>query len=105
MVVAGIISLFQEASKCYDDALEHEKPHVPSRSSFCSKISRMRVISSPQARAAAEEVLSRIIMPILPPIVFGTAHVSSMLQDGSVDVFGTSADVVDRIRHALRLVM
>ena len=29
------------------------------------KISRMRVISSPQARAAAEEVLSRIIMPIL----------------------------------------
>ena len=36
------------------------------------------------------------LMPILNhPIVFGTAHVISMLQDGSVDVFGTSADVVE----------
>ena len=46
----------QKASKCYDDALEHEKPHVPCGRPLC-KISRMRVISSPQARAAAEEVL------------------------------------------------
>ena len=62
---------------------------------FC-KISRMRFISSPQARAVLRKSAVECLMPILNhPIVFGTAHVISMLQDGSVDVFGTSADVVE----------
>ena len=77
----------QEASKCYVDALEHEKPHVPLLVVLYSKISRMRVISSPQVLAAAEEVLSRIVdVYFEPPVVFSTAQVSSMLQDGLVDV-------------------
>jgi hypothetical protein len=51
------------------------------------KISRMRVISSPQVLAAAEQVLRRIVdVYFEPPVEFSSARVRSMLQDGSVDV-------------------
>ena len=66
----------QEASKCYADALEHEKPDVPLLVVLYGKISRMRVISSPQVLAAAEQVLRRIVdVYFEPPIVFSTAQV------------------------------
>jgi hypothetical protein len=67
--------------------LKHEKPDVPLLVVLYGKISRMRVISSPQVLAAAEQVLRRIVdVYFEPPLVFSTAQVRSMLQDGSVDV-------------------
>jgi hypothetical protein len=77
----------QEASKCYVHALQNEKPNVPSLVVLYGKISRMRVISSPQVLAAAEQVLRRIVdVYFKPPIVFSCTQLQSMLQDGSVDV-------------------
>ena len=77
----------QEASKCYADALQQEKPDVSLLVVLYGKISRMRVISSPQVLAAAEQVLRRIVdVYFEPPVEFSSAQVRSMLQDGSVDV-------------------
>ena len=67
----------QEASKCYADALQHEKPDVPLLVVLYGKISRMRVISSPQVLAAAEQVLRRIVdIYFEPPVVFSSDSVS-----------------------------
>jgi hypothetical protein len=77
----------QKASRCYVDALQHEKPDVSLLVALYGKISRMRVISSPQVLAAAEQVLRRIVdVYFEPPVEFSSARVRSMLQDGSVDV-------------------
>jgi hypothetical protein len=77
----------QQASKCYADALQHERPDVPLLVVLYGKISRMRVISSPQVLAAAEQVLRRMAdVYFEPPVVFSRTQVRSMLQDGSVDV-------------------
>ena len=77
----------QQASKCYADALQHEKPDVPLLVVLYGKISRMRVISSPQVLAAAEQVLRRIAdIYFEPPIVLSRDQIRSMLQDGSVDI-------------------
>ena len=74
----------QKASRCYVDALQHEKPDV---SLLVALYRRMRVISSPQVLAAAEQVLRRIVdVYFEPPVEFSSARVRSMLQDGSVDV-------------------
>ena len=77
----------QEALRGYVDALQHEKPDVSLLVVLYGKISRMRVISSPQVLAAAEQVLSRIVdVYFEPPVEFSSAQIRSMLQDGSVDV-------------------
>ena len=77
----------QKASRGYVDALQHEKPDVSLLVALYGKISRMRVISSPQVLAAAEQVLRRIVdVYFEPPVEFSSAQIRSMLQDGSVDV-------------------
>jgi hypothetical protein len=49
----------------------------------------MRVISSPQVFAAAEQLLRQIVDVYFEPSVeFSSAQIRSMLQDGSVDVLG-----------------
>ena len=77
----------QEASKCYVDALQREKPDVPSLVVLYGKISRMRAISSSHVLAAAEQVLRRIAdVYFEPPVVLSRDQIRSMLRDGSVDV-------------------
>ena len=83
----------QEASKCYIDALQHDKPDVASLVLLYEKISRMRVISSPQVIAAAEQVLRRIVDALSEPAVpFTTARVQTMLGSGSADVLRNFAE-------------
>ena len=77
----------QKASKCYAHALQNEKPDISLLVVLYGKISRMRVISSPQVLAAAEQVLRRIVdVYFEPAVALSSAQVRSMLQDGSVDV-------------------
>ena len=57
----------QAASKCFADALQHDKPDIASLTVLYEKISRMRVMSSPAVLAAAEEVLRRIIDTLFEP--------------------------------------
>lgn len=57
------------ASKCFADALQHDKPDLASLTVLYEKISRMRVISSPAVLAAAEQVLGQIIDTLFEPAV------------------------------------
>jgi hypothetical protein len=77
----------QEASKCFVDALQHEKPNIGSIVVLYEKLSRMRVISSPEVLAAAEEVVKRIIDTLLQtPISLTSERVHEMFESGSADI-------------------
>jgi hypothetical protein len=62
----------QAASKCFADALQHDKPDIASLTVLYEKISRMGVISSPAVLAAAEDVLGRIIDTLFEPAIVVT---------------------------------
>lgn len=75
------------ASKCFVDALQHEKPDVASLVALYEKTSRMRVISSPRVLADAEKVLGSIIDALSQPAVTLTNDkVREMFETGSADV-------------------
>src|SRR5215470_9411580 len=77
----------QAASKCFVDALQHEKPNVASLVEMYEKMSRMRVISSPQVFANAEQVLRRIIDALSePPVTLTNDKIREMFETGSADV-------------------
>jgi hypothetical protein len=76
----------QIASKCFADALQHDKPDLASLTVLYEKISRMRVMSSPAVLAAAEQVLGRIIDTLFEPAVAVTnAKVREMFETGKGD--------------------
>jgi len=77
----------QVASKCFVDALQHEKADVASLVAIYEKTSRMRVISSPRVLADAEQVLKRIIDALSePPVTLTNDKVREMFETGSADV-------------------
>jgi hypothetical protein len=59
----------QEASKCYADAIQRDNPDIAALVILHGKISRMRVISSPQVLAAADKVLRRIVDVYVKPAI------------------------------------
>ena len=57
----------EAATRCYTDALQHEKPDIPALVSLYGKIGRMRVLSSPRVLASAEQIGQKIINMYLEP--------------------------------------
>jgi hypothetical protein len=57
----------EAATRCYTDALQHEKPDIPALVSLYGKIGRMRVLSSPRVLASAEQIGQKIINIYLEP--------------------------------------
>jgi hypothetical protein len=57
----------EEASKCYIDALQHDKADVPALVSLYAKVNRMRVQSSPKVVEIAEEIARKIVDTYLEP--------------------------------------
>ena len=51
----------EEASKCYIDALQHDKGDIPALVNVYTKIARMRVISSPKVIETAEQIGRKIV--------------------------------------------
>jgi hypothetical protein len=87
----------QEASRCFVNALEHEKPDIASLVVLYEKISRMRILSSTPVIADAEQVLRRIIDTLSdPPIAFTNAKVREMFETGSADVLRNFSEIVSR---------
>ena len=77
----------QVASKCFVDALQHEKPDIASLVAIYEKTSRMRVVSSPRVLTDAEQVLRRIIDALSePPVILTNDKVREMFETGSADV-------------------
>jgi hypothetical protein len=51
----------EEASKCYIDALQHDKADIPSLVGLYAKIGRMRVLSSERVVQCAEHIARKIL--------------------------------------------
>src|ERR1700745_3454397 len=50
-----------EASKCYIDALQHDKADIPSLVGLYAKLSRMRMLSSDPVVAGADLICKKIL--------------------------------------------
>ncbi len=75
----------EEASKCYADALQHDKGDMSALVALYSKIGRMRVLSTPKVVAAAEKIGRRILDTYLD--ADKTFHeIREMLENNSVDI-------------------
>src|SRR5271169_1886473 len=57
----------EEASKCYIDALQHDKGDIPALVTLYTKIGRMRVVSSPKVIETAEQIGRTILDTYLQP--------------------------------------
>jgi len=67
------------------------------------KLSRMRIISSPEVLAAAEEVVKRIINTLLQPAISLTSEkVRQMFESGSADILRSFGEACRLEFDALR---
>ena len=57
----------EEASKCYIDALQHDRADIPSLVGVYAKLSRMRALSSAPVVQRADEVARKILDTYLEP--------------------------------------
>ena len=75
----------ERAVKCYGDALQHGQADIPALVSIYAKIDRMRVLSSADVVANAEEIGRRILNTYLEPNkAFPELRV--MIMSGSIDL-------------------
>jgi hypothetical protein len=77
----------EEASKCYIHALQHHQPDILVLVALYAKTSEMRVISSPEVLAAAEDVVRRLVDTYSnADITFADIELKTLIQDGSFDL-------------------
>src|SRR3974390_2748029 len=75
----------EEASKCYIDALQHDKGDIPALVTLYTKIGRMRVLSPPNVLAAAEQIGHKILATYLQPDK-AFLELREMVQSNSIDI-------------------
>ena len=97
----------EEASKCYIDAIQHHEPDILVLVALYAKTSEMRVVSSPEVLAAAENVVRRLIDTYSnPDIDLTDIELRALVQDGSFDLLRDFSESCraefDRL-HAQRL--
>ena len=75
----------EEASKCYIDALQHDKGDIPALVTLYTKIQRMRILSPQNVVAAAEQIGHKILDTYLQPDrTF--LELREMVQSNSIDI-------------------
>lgn len=74
----------EEASKCYIDALQHDKADIPALVGLYAKIGRMRVLSSPTVVQYAEQIGREILDTYLKPDK-SFLELREMVNSGSID--------------------
>jgi hypothetical protein len=80
----------EDASKTYGDALQHEKTDVSALVGIYTRISRMRVLSSPKVVESAEQVAKAIVDAYLAPNV-SFPELRDLMEKGQLDplrIFG-----------------
>ena len=76
----------EEASKCYIDALQHHQPDISLLVVLYAKMSRMRVLASPNVLAAAERALKRIMDAYSEAdVTFTNTNLRTMVRQSSFD--------------------
>ena len=88
----------EAATRCYNDALQNEKPDFPALVSLYGKIGRMRVLSTPRVLASAEQIGQKIINMYLEPnkTFF---ELREMINKNAIDILG---DFGEACREELR---
>jgi hypothetical protein len=77
----------EEASKCYMDAIQHHKPDILVLVALYAKTSEMRVVSSPELLAAADNVVGRLVETYSrPDLTLTDIELKTLVQDGSFDL-------------------
>jgi hypothetical protein len=74
----------EDASKIYGDALQHDKANISALVGIYTRISRMRVLSSPKVVEAADQAARAIINAYLAPNVT-FPELPEMLEKGWLD--------------------
>src|SRR6202047_5396926 len=75
----------EAASKCYVDALQHDKADLPALVELYVRVGRMRILSSPKVVETAELVARRIIDTYLEPNKT-FLELREMANSGSIDL-------------------
>ena len=74
-----------EASKCYIDALQHDKADVAGLVGLYAKLSRLRMLSSDTVVASAEQITRRIVDTYLEPQK-DFVELRDMVNNGTIDL-------------------
>jgi hypothetical protein len=74
-----------EASKCYIDALQHDKADVPGLVGLYAKLSGMRVLSSDAVVASAERISRKILDTYMEPDR-NFVELRDMVNNGTIDL-------------------
>src|SRR6476659_10499473 len=75
----------EEASKCYIDALQHDKADIPGLVGVYAKLSSMRALSSKTVVHCAEDVARKILDTYLEPDK-SFVELRAMAIDGTIDL-------------------
>jgi hypothetical protein len=81
----------EEASKCYIDALQHDKADIPGLVGVYSKLSSMRALSSSPVVHCAEDVTRKILDTYLEPDK-SFVELREMAIDGTIDLLRGFSD-------------
>jgi hypothetical protein len=89
------------ASKCYADALQHDKENVPALVELYVSVGRMRILSTPEVIESAERVAQKIIDTYLAPNrTF--PELREMVNSGSIDILGDFSEACRAEFESLR---
>jgi hypothetical protein len=91
----------EEASKCYIDALQHDKPDVPALVGLYAKVARMRVLSSQTVLEHAEQIERKIMDTYLEPDKT-FVELRQMANSGSFDLLGKFSEACRAEFESLR---
>jgi hypothetical protein len=75
----------ENASRCYADAIQHDKPDFPALVALYAEIGRMHVLSSPRVVDSAEQIGQRILDTYLEPDK-SFLEIREMIKSGSIDL-------------------
>ena len=75
----------EAASKCYVDALQHDKADIPALVELYVRVDRMRILSSPNVVESAELVARRIVDTYLAPNKT-FLELREMVNSGTIDL-------------------
>jgi hypothetical protein len=91
----------EEASKCYIDALQHDKPDIPALIGLYAKAARMRVLSSQAVLEDAEKIERKILDTYLEPDTT-FAELREMANSGSIDLLRSFSEACRAEFESLR---
>ena len=92
----------ETATRCYVDALQHEKPDVPALVNLYGKIGRMRVLSSPKVLASAEQIGQKIANIYLEPNKT-FVELREMINKNTIDILGDFGEAAREEFRSLRM--